>query len=77
MNIGTIIIPLTVLYILGIKIGGIFAVDMFLTLPSETSMRIYRIFINYYKNQGSFLILSFLTLLFFIKYVFSNNTFFL
>ena len=71
LNIGTIIIPLTVLYILGIKIGGIFAVDMFLTLPSETSMR-YRIFINYYKTR------KFLYFLFtFIFYnMFFNNTFF-
>ena len=53
LNIGTIIIPLTVLYIFGIKIGNIFAIDMFLILPSETSMRYIEFLLTTIK-QGSF-----------------------
>ena len=53
LNIGTIIIPLTVLYILGIKIGGIFFEGITLISTSEINMK-YIEFLMTIITRGSF-----------------------
>lgn len=53
LNIGTIIIPLTVLYILGIKIGGIFFEGITLISTSDINMK-YIEFLMTIITRGSF-----------------------
>lgn len=53
LNIGTIIIPLTVLYILGIKIGGVFFEGITLISTSEINMK-YIEFLTTIITRGSF-----------------------
>lgn len=88
LNIGTIIIPLTVLYIFGIKIGGVFLDGITLISTSEINMK-YIEFLTTIITRGSFgnpflslffimclplfFIICFVTILFYIEYLRLKN----